>query len=247
MRQAEHCFQDITQQSRLQMPSLKQAQTANRHGCLPPLGCTLPSDSRLPQVATGNEGKSSYEAAFLIDTDMLYGTFTATIAMFPTLTAWFAYNIRAQAIKDGLLKQNALLDLQRKLPAWQTVWDLIQEKGTVWTDQHKKRGPKTKPWDIQSPMSALDLFAHVLVVLALHITTNTSSKPSRNHVTGLHGTSTTTNMRGGISCSTASWLTSKLSRLQVLVCPSTGPAIRAIGIRGYNLVAIRFIRLPKAS
>lgn len=156
------------------MPGLKQTHTPNRRGCLPPRGCTLPSDSRLPQVATGNEGKGSYEAAFLVDTDNydLYGTFAATVGVFETLKAWFAYRLRVQAIKNGLVEQKTLLDLPTKLPDWQTVWNLIQAKGPVWTEQYKQRALQQNPWEVQSSLSALDLFAHVLVVLQWHITAN---------------------------------------------------------------------------
>lgn len=156
------------------MPSQKQTPTPNKHGCLPPRGCTIPSDSRLPQVATGHEGKASYEAAFLVDTDGhdLYKTFAATVGSFATLKAWFAYRIRTQAIKDGLSEQNALLDLPTKLPDWQTVWNLIQEKGVVWTEQYRTQGPQINPWEVHPSLSALDLFAHVLIVLASHIKKN---------------------------------------------------------------------------
>lgn len=123
------------------MPSLEQTETPNKHGNLPPRGCTLPSDSRLPQVATDNAGKGSYEAAFLVDTDEhdLYRTFTATVGSFVTLKAWFSYRLRTQAIKDGFLKQNALLDLPTRMLDWQAVWVLLQERGPLWTEQHKKQ------------------------------------------------------------------------------------------------------------
>jgi hypothetical protein len=156
----------------------KQAQKPNKHGCLPPLGCTLPNHPDHPQVATGNEGKASYEAAFLVETDELYEAFSATVLSCATLKAWFAYRLRAQAIRDGLTQQNAMLDLQLKLPAWQAVWSLVEEKGAVWTEQYKKRGPEINPWELQSPwspISVLDLFAHVLVVLAFSITANSDA------------------------------------------------------------------------
>ena len=153
------------------MPSLKQTPTPNKHGCLPPRGCTLPSDSRLPQVAIGNEDKASYEAAFLMKHD-LYKTFAATVGSFATLKAWFAYRLRTQAIKEGFLKQDVLLYISTKTPGWQTVWTLLQEKGQVWTEQHKTQGSQANPWEVQPSLSALDLFAHLLVVLKLHTDSN---------------------------------------------------------------------------
>ena len=156
----------------------KQAQTPNKHGCFPPPGCTLPTHPDQPRVAIGNEGKASYEAAFLIEDDELYEAFSATVVSCATLKAWFAYRIRAQAIRDGLAKQDAMLDLQLKLPVWEAVWSLVQEKGAIWTDQYTKRGPEINPWELQSPwspISALDLFAHVLVVLAFKITANSNT------------------------------------------------------------------------
>lgn len=156
------------------MPSLKQTPPFNKHGCLPPRGCTLPSGLRYPQVAIGNDDKASYEAAFLIDTDEhdLYKTFAATVGSFATLKAWFAYRLRTQAIKDGFLEQDALLYISTKTPSWQTVWTLLQEKGQVWTEQHKTLGSQADPWEVQPSLSALDLFAHVLVVLKVHIDSN---------------------------------------------------------------------------
>lgn len=156
------------------MPSQKQTPTRNKHGCLPPRGCTLPSDSRLPQVATGHEGKGSYEAAFLVKSKEydLYEILAATVGVLATLKAWFAYKLRTRAIKDGFLEQNALLDLPMRMPDWQTVWNLLQEKGPVWTEQYHKRGPRANPWEVEPSLSALDLFAHVLIVLTLHIDTN---------------------------------------------------------------------------
>lgn len=71
-----------------------------------------------------------------------------------------------------------MLDLQLKMPVWEAVWSLIQEKGAVWTEQYKKRGSEINPWELQSPwspISALDLFAHVLVVLAFSITANSDA------------------------------------------------------------------------
>lgn len=157
-----------------EMPSQKQTPTRNKHGCLPPRGCTLPSDSRLPQVATGHEGKGSYEAAFLVKSKEydLYEILAATVGVLATLKAWFAYKLRTRAIKDGFLEQNALLDLPMRMPDWQTVWNLLQEKGPVWTEQYHKRGPRANPWEVEPSLSALDLFAHVLIVLTLHIDTN---------------------------------------------------------------------------
>lgn len=157
------------------MADLTQTATPDKHGCFPPRGFTLPRGSRLPQVATGNEDKASYEATFLVESGKLYEVFAATAASCATLKAWFAYKIRARAIRDGLAKQNAMLDFQLKLPDWQTVWKLIQEKGAVWTEQYQKEGLNVNPWELQSscsPISALDLFAQVLIVLACNTTAN---------------------------------------------------------------------------
>jgi hypothetical protein len=162
-----------------EMAYLRQTTTPNKHGCLPPRGCALPLGSRLPQVATGYEGKSSYEAAFLVESGKLYEAFSAAIVSCATLKAWFAYKIRARAIRDGLAKQNAMLDFQLKLPEWQTVWKLIREKGAVWTVQYKEQGLNVNPWELQStcsPISALDLFTQVLIVLACNTTANSDAE-----------------------------------------------------------------------
>ena len=121
------------------MSSLTQSRIPNKHGCRPPRGCTLPWYDGCPQVATEND-KGSYEAAFLVETGKLYEVFCATVASCATLKAWFSYRLRAQAVKDVLAKQNAMLDFQLTPPVWQTVWSLIQEKGAVWAEQYKKRG-----------------------------------------------------------------------------------------------------------
>jgi hypothetical protein len=154
------------------MSSLTQSPTPNKHGCLPPRGCALPCVPSLPQVATGYQGKGSYEAAFFVSDGELYEAFSATVVSCATLKAWFAYRLRARAVKDGLAQQDAMLDFQLKLPAWHTVWSLIQEKGAVWTEQYKKHGLSVNPWELESPISALDLFARVLIVLACNITAN---------------------------------------------------------------------------
>jgi len=110
------------------MPDLKQAQIPNNHGCLTPPGCTLPSERWLPRVAVGNEGKGSFEAAFLVENNKLYETFANTVTSTATLKAWFACRLRAQAIEDGFLKHDTLLELQIKLPWWPKVWRLIRER-----------------------------------------------------------------------------------------------------------------------
>ena len=155
------------------MPELE---VRNKHNCLPPAGCTLPTGKGLPRVAVGSKGKGSYEAAFLVETDKLYETFANTVASISTLKAWFAYRLRAQAIKDGFLKQDTLLELQFKSPSWNEVWKLVQEKQGTWTEQYQRRGPEINPWELQSTISPLELFAHVLVVLAFHVTANTDTK-----------------------------------------------------------------------
>jgi hypothetical protein len=154
------------------MPRPNRTPVPNKHGCLPPSGCTLPTEPGLPQVAIGNEGKSSYEAAFLVEADELYDTFATMVASIATLKAWFAYRLRTQAIKDGFPEQDTLLDLQLKLPSWPKVWELIREKGRIWSEQYQKRGPRINPWELQSPISTLELFVHVLIVLSSHISAN---------------------------------------------------------------------------
>jgi hypothetical protein len=158
------------------MPRPTQTPLPNKHGCLPPSGFKVPAESGIPQVAIGNEGKSSYEAAFLVETDKLLETFSTTVASIATLKAWFAYRLRAHAIKDSFLKQDTLLDVQLKLPSWQTAWSLVRKKGEIWTKQYQTRGLTINPWELQPNISAEGLFAQVVVVLAFHITANSDTE-----------------------------------------------------------------------
>lgn len=95
-----------------------------------------------------------------------------------------------------------MLDFQLKLPAWQTVWSLIQEKGTAWAEQYRKQGLSVSPWELESPISALDLYAHVLIVLDCNITANSDAEEAPT--SGFRWYQYYYDDEGGFSCSMAS-------------------------------------------
>jgi hypothetical protein len=100
-------------------------QVANKHGCLPPAGCRVPVDTKLPQVAVGNEIFGPYEATFLIEPGYLELCLLEMVEQSSTLKAWFAYKVKVKGLKDTC-------DLEPKFPTWERVWELVQRRNQNW-------------------------------------------------------------------------------------------------------------------
>jgi hypothetical protein len=148
------------------MSRLKQSQTRNRQGRLSPLGCTFSADSSHPRVAVGDEAKDPYEHAFLLKTDELEQILPNVINQSASLKAWVAYRLKTKGLKEKC-------DLEARVPTWERVWDVFQEKGVVWTTQYERIVLQTTQWEFEQPNSTLDLLASALVVLYCKVQENT--------------------------------------------------------------------------
>ena len=137
--------------------SLVQLQDPNKHGCLPPLGCILPSrSSGDPSVATGEHTAGPFEYVLLIENKTFKEVFAEVIIGSATLKAWFAFRLKIEAPRGSHVK----------LSRWSTVWSAITANFDQWSMQYPvgHQFPATQ-WELQMPQDIPEMHAMSLFML----------------------------------------------------------------------------------
>jgi hypothetical protein len=141
---------------------------ANKHGCLPPSGCRLPTDPTFPRVAIGRDHQDAYGAMFLVKPSDLERCLYDIVNQSWTLKAWFSYKIHARGLKDAC-------DLEAKFPTWDRVWEYFKSQGPAWNDMYRSAGSNgshASNWELGEPKSTLDLLVSAIFILGCIIGTN---------------------------------------------------------------------------